>query len=214
VAQNSERLAHDEETDAQTVALCGIKSGESLEDLRNLFTRDSSARVVHVDPDTQTGVPAAKKDTTSWSGVLDCIADQIAQGGAKKQAIAQYRGVAGNLVNAYALAQRSLPVLAASLPEHLMDAYRRQLETSPAFSDAQRSQNLFQLLLEPVDRILTGSQRSQFGARSNSKPKKFVSALHDLQWLAEIVPGYGEQHSLEIRNLFRSRGGCHFPTYR
>jgi hypothetical protein len=83
VAQNSERLAHDEETDAQTVALCGIKAGESLEDLRNLFTRNSSARVVHIDPDPQMGVPAAKKDATSWLGVFDCIADQIAQGGAK-----------------------------------------------------------------------------------------------------------------------------------
>ena len=83
MAQNSERLAHDEETDAQTVALCGIKAGESLEDLRNLFTRNSSARVVHIDPDPQMGVPAAKKDATSWLGVFDCIADQIAQGGAK-----------------------------------------------------------------------------------------------------------------------------------
>jgi hypothetical protein len=49
------------------------------------------------------------------------------------------------------------------------------------------------LLLEPIDRILTGPERSQFGARANSKPKKFVSALNDLEWLAEIVPGYSEQ---------------------
>lgn len=52
MAQNSERLAHYEEADAQTVALCGIKAGESLEDLRDLLTRNSGTRVVHVDPDT------------------------------------------------------------------------------------------------------------------------------------------------------------------
>jgi hypothetical protein len=198
VAQNSERLAHDEETDAQTVALGGVKASESLEDFRNLVTRNSSARVVHVDPDAQTGMPAANKDAASRLGVLDRIADQIAQGGAKKQAFAQYRGVTGNHMDAYALAQRSLMILAVSLPEHLMDAYRRQLKTPRTFSDAQRGQDLLQLLLKSVDRPLTGPQTSQFGARSDSKPKEFVSALNDLEWLPEIVPGYGEQHPFKI----------------
>jgi hypothetical protein len=198
VAQNSERLAHDEETDAQTVALGGVKASESLEDFRNLVTRNSSARVVHVDPDAQTGMPAANKDAASRLGVLDRIADQIAQGGAKKQAFAQYRGVAGNHVDAYALAQRSLLILAASLPEHLMDAYRHELEALRRFSDAQRSQDLLQLILEPVDRVLTGPQTSQFGARSDSEPKEFVSALDDLERLPKIVTGYGEQYRLEV----------------
>ena len=124
VAQNSDRLAHDEEPDAQAVASRDIKAGESLEDLGHLFARNSNARVVHIDPNTRTGVPAAEKDTTSWLGVLNCITDQIAQGGAKEQAIAQYRNVAGNHVDSYALAQRSLFVLAASLPQNLKNAYR------------------------------------------------------------------------------------------
>jgi hypothetical protein len=81
VAQNSDRLAHDEEPDAQAVTPCGIKPGESLEDLRDLFASDSNARVIHINPDTRTEVPATKKDATSGLGVLDCIADQIAQGG-------------------------------------------------------------------------------------------------------------------------------------
>ncbi len=128
VAQNSERLAHDEGSDAQAVAFCGIKPGERLEDSRNLLTRNSSARVAHIDPDSRTGVPAANKNATSRFAVLDCIADQIAQGGAEKQAIAQYRGGAGNHVDAYAFAQRSLFVLEASLPQHLLDTHRRQFE--------------------------------------------------------------------------------------
>jgi hypothetical protein len=159
-------------------------------------------------------VPAAKKDATSRLGVLDCIADQVAQGGAEKQAIAQYRGIAGNHVDAYAPAQRSLFVLTASLPQDLIDAHRRQLQAPRRFPDSQRSQDLLQLLLEPVDGVLTGPQISKFGARSDSKPKELVSALNDLEWLPEIVPGYGEQRCLEIRDFARSRGGCHAPSYR
>jgi hypothetical protein len=139
-------------------------------------------------------VPAANKDATSWLVVLDRIADQVAQGGAKKQAIAQYRGIAGNHVDAYAPAQRSLFVLATSLPQDLLNAYRRKLEAPRAFLDAQRSQDLLELLLEPVDRVLTGPQTSEFGARSDSKPKEFMSALDDLEWLPEIGSGDGEQH--------------------
>jgi hypothetical protein len=213
VAQNSDRLAHDEEPDAQTVTSCGIKPGESLEDLRHLFARDSNARVIHIDPDTRTEVPATKKDATSGLCVLDCIADQIAQGGAEEQAVTQYRGVAGNHVDAYALAQRSLFVLPASLPQDLMDAYWRELETPRTFSDAQRSQDLLQLLLKPVDRILTGSQISQLGARSDSMPEEFVGALNDLEWLAKIVTRYGKQYSLEIRDFVRRSRGRHVPRY-
>jgi hypothetical protein len=70
------------------------------------------------------------------------------------------------------------------------------------------------LLLKPVDRILTGPQISQLGARSDTKPEEFVSALNDLEWLAKIVTRYGKQHSLEIRDFVRSRGRRHAPSYR
>ena len=63
--QNSERLPHDEETDAEAPALFGIKPSERLEDSRNLIVGNSNARVVHVDPDFRTEAPAAEKDATS-----------------------------------------------------------------------------------------------------------------------------------------------------
>jgi hypothetical protein len=115
MAQNSDRLAHDEEPDTQSITSCGIKAGESLEYLRHLFARNSNAGIVNVDPDTRRVMPATKKNATSFLGVLDCIADQIAERSAKEQAIAQYRGVAGDHVDAYALGQRGPLVLAASL---------------------------------------------------------------------------------------------------
>jgi hypothetical protein len=48
------------------------------------------------------------------------------------------------------------------------------------------------LLLETVNRDLTGAQPSQFGAGPDSMAKQFVSALHNLQRLAKIVTGYGK----------------------
>ena len=38
MTQNCERLPHDEETDAETVTLCGIKPGERFEYPRNLLS--------------------------------------------------------------------------------------------------------------------------------------------------------------------------------
>jgi hypothetical protein len=159
-------------------------------------------------------VPATKKDSTSWLGVLDCIADQIAQGGAKEQAIAQYEGVGGDHVDAYALAPRSLLVLAASLPQDLINAHGPQFGSLRVFSDAQRSQKLLELLLKPVDRIQTGPQISQLGTRSDPKPKELASTLDDLEWLAQIVPGYGKQHCLEIGDPMRLGRVRHAPSCR
>jgi hypothetical protein len=51
VTQDAERLTNDEETDTQAVAWRGIKTGESLEDPRNVFSRNSNTRVVYIDPD-------------------------------------------------------------------------------------------------------------------------------------------------------------------
>jgi hypothetical protein len=144
-------------------------------------------------------------------GVFDCIAHQIAQSGAEKQAITEYRGVVGNQMDAYSLAQRSMFVLPARLPQDPLDPHRRELQASASFSKAQRGQDLLQLLLEPVNRGLTGTQPSQFGARPDSMAKQFVSALDDLQWLAKIVASYGKLHRLEVRNPARSGSAGHAP---
>jgi hypothetical protein len=209
--QNSERLPHDEETDAEALALCGVKPSERFEDSRYLLVGDSNARIVHVDPNFRAGTPATEQHATSQFGVLDCIAHQIAQGGAEKQAITEYRGVVGNRVDAYSLAQRGMFVLAARLPQDLLDPHRRELQASASFSKAQRGQDLLKLLLEPVNRALTGTQTSQFGTRPDSMTKQFMSALDDLQWLAKIVASYGEQQRLELRNPARSGTAGHAP---
>ena len=124
VSQKSDRLAHDEEAYAQTVASCCIEAGESLEDLRHLFARNADPRVVHVDPYARAAVPTAQEDAASRLGVLDRIAYQVAKDSTEEQAITQYRRIGRNHANAYALFQRYLFVLAASLPQHVIDAHR------------------------------------------------------------------------------------------
>ena len=116
MTQDSERFAHDEETDAKPVTLHDIKAGESLEYLGNLFAGNPNPSVVHIDPDSRIGVPATNKNSTSRLGVFDGIADQIAQGGAEEQAFAQYQCVARNHTDAYSLTQRCMFVLATRSP--------------------------------------------------------------------------------------------------
>jgi hypothetical protein len=59
VTKNSDRLAYYEESDTKAVAWYGIKAGEGLEDSGYLFNGNSNTSVVHIDPDTRTGAPAA-----------------------------------------------------------------------------------------------------------------------------------------------------------
>ena len=141
MTQNCEGLPHDEETDAETVTLCGIKPSERFEYPRNLLVGNSNARVVHVDTDFRTRASAAEKDATSRLSVLDRIAHQIAQGGAEKQAITEHDNVAGNRVDGYSLAQRGMFVIAA---KDLLDPHRRQFEASRGLLNAHRGQELHQ----------------------------------------------------------------------
>src|ERR1700747_2934549 len=114
MTQDSERLPHDDETDAETVTLCGFKPSERFEYPRNLFAGNSHAGVANVDPDFRTRAPSANKDAASRLGVLDRITHQIAQGSAEKQAITEHDNVAGNRMDGYSLAQRGMFVPAAS----------------------------------------------------------------------------------------------------
>jgi hypothetical protein len=88
----------------------------------------------------------------------------------------------------------------------LLDPHRRQFEPSRRLLNAHRSQELLQLLLEPVDRDLPEPQTAQLRSRSNSMSEAFVSTLNDLEWLKKIVASYGEQHGFEIRDFLRPRG--------
>ena len=58
MSQNSDRLAHDEEANAQTIASRRIKTGEGLEHSRHLVLGYTDSSVIHVNADPLVGVPA------------------------------------------------------------------------------------------------------------------------------------------------------------
>jgi hypothetical protein len=60
------------------------------------------------------------------------------------------------------------------------------------FAESKRGKQLVELLLKPVDSALTGPQQAQLGIGPNSKAKKLVSALKDLQRLPQIVARDGK----------------------
>jgi hypothetical protein len=56
VSQNSDRLADDEEADAQTIVARGIKAGEGLEYSSHLVLGNTAPRVIHVDTGASAGL--------------------------------------------------------------------------------------------------------------------------------------------------------------
>src|SRR4029077_2154844 len=103
MSQNSDRLAHDEEADAQTVVSRRINAGKRLKHSRNLVAGDTDSRVIHVNTDVHTSVTASDEDTATRLRVLDGIADQVAQNGAEKQRVALNRGAGRDHTNADSL---------------------------------------------------------------------------------------------------------------
>jgi hypothetical protein len=103
VSQNSDRLAHDEEANAQTIASRRIKTGEGLEHSRHLVPGYTDSSVIHVNADPLVGVPATDENAATRLCVFDGIADQVAQNGTEKQSIALNRSASRDRTNADSL---------------------------------------------------------------------------------------------------------------
>jgi hypothetical protein len=99
VSQNYDRLAHDEEANAQTIASRRIKTGEGLEHSRHLVPGYADSSVIHVNADPLVGVPATDENTATRLCVFDGIADQVAQSGTEKQSIALNRSASRDRTN-------------------------------------------------------------------------------------------------------------------
>jgi hypothetical protein len=103
VSQNSDRLAHDEEANAQTIASRRIKPGEGFEHSRHLVPGYADSSVIHVNADPLVGVPATDENAATRLCVFDGIADQVAQNGTEKQSIALNRSASRDRTNADSL---------------------------------------------------------------------------------------------------------------
>jgi hypothetical protein len=86
VSQDSDRLAHDEEADAETIASRRIKTGECLEHPRHLVPGHTDSGVIHVNTDALVGVTATDENAATGLCVFDGVADQVAQNGPRSSA--------------------------------------------------------------------------------------------------------------------------------
>ena len=103
MSQNSDRLAHDEEANAQTIASRRIKTGEGLEHSRHLVPGYADSSVIHVNTDAPAGVAATDENAATGLCVFDRVADQVAQHGTEKRRVAINRGARRNRTNADSL---------------------------------------------------------------------------------------------------------------
>ena len=73
------RLANDEQADAEAVASRSIEAGKSFEGVRHLVAWAAYAVIVHVDTDERAYVAAAKHDTATGLGIFYRVAHQVVQ---------------------------------------------------------------------------------------------------------------------------------------
>jgi hypothetical protein len=92
VSQDSDRLANDEEADAQTIASLRIKTGEGLKYSGHLVPGDTDSGVIDINTDALAGVTATDENVATGLCVFDGVANQVAQNGTEKQRIALNRG--------------------------------------------------------------------------------------------------------------------------
>jgi hypothetical protein len=103
VSQNADRLADDEEADAQTIVARGIKAGEGLEYSSHLALGNADPCVIHVNTGASVGLTTPQENAATRLCVFDGVADQIAQNGAEKQRVALDRGAGRDRTDPYAL---------------------------------------------------------------------------------------------------------------
>jgi len=125
VSQDSDRLAHDEEADSETVASRRIKTGEGLERPRHLVPGHTDSGVIHVNTDALVGVTATDENAATGLCVFDGVADQVAQNGTEKQCIALNRRAGRDRTNADSVCLSCNFALVGSLLQQRPDPHWR-----------------------------------------------------------------------------------------
>jgi hypothetical protein len=74
--------------------------------------------------------------------------------------------------------------------------------------EANSSQQLIELPIEAIDRLLTPLQQILLGFGPDADAEKFVGALDDLQRLSKIMTGHGEEYGLKVGGPLRVCPAC------
>lgn len=127
MSEYSDRLAHDEESDAETIASRGIKTGEGLGHSGHLVPGDTDSGVIHVNTDALAGMTATEENAAARLSVLDGVADQVAQNCTEKHGVALNRGAGRGRTNVEPLLLSCDFVLVSSMLQQGAYPHRRWL---------------------------------------------------------------------------------------
>lgn len=190
--QDADGFAYDEKAYPKAVGVRRIDACERLENARHLVSCDADSVVIHVNTDLVAGVTAAQKNSATGLGVLDGIADQVAQDSTEKQCIALNRCARGYYSKLDSPFQGHILVFVAGSPQQWCNPHGRELDLLGVLAKPKRSEQLVELIVQAINGVLAGTQEAQLGVGSNAEPEALVSALYGLKRLPQVVSGYGK----------------------
>jgi hypothetical protein len=101
----------------------------------------------------------------------------------------------------------------ACLPKQRFERDGREFRPLGMLIEANSPQQLIELPIEAIDRVLTLLQQTLFGFGPDADAEKFVGALDDLQWLSKIMAGHGEEQGLKVGGPLWVSPACHSQGY-
>jgi hypothetical protein len=87
------------------------------------------------------------------------------------------------------------------LPKQVFKRDGRELRALGMLTEANSIQQLIELPIEAIDRVLAPPQQILLRFGPDADAEKFVGALDDLQRLSKIMAGDGEEHGLKVGGL-------------
>jgi hypothetical protein len=173
-----------------------------------LLTRDTDARVANVDAHVLARTAAANENPAFGFGIFYGVADQILENAVEKHRIAHDGRASGAHTDVDPLLECAFLIFMACLPKQWFERNRRELRLLGMLIEANSSQQLIELPIEAIDRLLTPLQQILLGFGPDADAEKFVGALDDLQRLSKIMAGHGEEYGLKVGGPLRVCPAC------
>jgi hypothetical protein len=156
---------------------------------------------------------AANENPAFGFSIFYSVADQISENAIEKHRIAHDGRASGAHTDVDPLLKRAFLIFMVCLPKQGLERDRRELRPLGVFIEANSFQQLIELSIEAIDRVLTPLQQILLRFGPDADAEKFVGALDDLQRLSKIMAGHGEKHSLKIGGPLWVCPACHSQDY-
>jgi hypothetical protein len=141
---------------------------------------------------------AANENPAFGFSIFYSVADQISENAIEKHRIAHDGCASGAHTDVDSLLERAFLILMAGLPKQGFERDGREISFLGVFIEANSSQQLIELPIEAIDRVLAPPQQILLRFGPDADAEKFVGALDDLQRLSKIMTSHGEEHGLKL----------------